>query len=1009
MKSNSIDALDLRNPGAEFSTIPFWVWNDRMTPELLERTLDALVAQHVRGVIIHPRPGLVTPYLSDEWFALWQTTLDLAARRGLRLWIYDENSYPSGFGGGHVAEAMPVSQAMGITLVTASRVEWSDTVLAAYLRTGEGYLRLARGQAVEPGADLLIALIEKAGCSAWYAGRFHTDLLRPGVTETFLRVTLEPYRQRFGQAFGSLIQGVFTDEPHLKPCGDIHWTPDLAERYTERWGEEFLDVLPFLKEHSERGRTFRHHLLQLYNELFIERWARPYHDYCEQNRLELTGHYWEHGWPRSLTVPDNMAMSAWQQRPGIDILFNPYSEGPQAQFGNVRSVLEIASVANQTGRRRTLCEIFGGSGAEMTFEDYKRIADWAMVLGVNTLNEHLSATSLRGARKRDYPPTFSYHSPWFECYGVLVDYFTRVTAALCQGEQVNTCLLLEPTTSAWMYHFGEEERLQEMGESFQRLVVSLAQQQIEFDLGCESLIRERGRVVASPSGGASFTVGQRAYGVVVIPAEMENVNRLTADLLGSFLAQGGTVLSLAGSAWPALVDGKPSLACDALRRHPGWHQVAWEEVAPRLQECSRATTRVVLTPDQKGIVYHQRRQLDDGEILFVVNTSDQEPARGTITTRAGGIRQVDLATGAAETVAASPGVGGGCELSFSLPPCGSCLYFLDATERKGQAAPPPATGGTLLPLSDGRVQRLDDNHLVLDYADIEVGGERRGPLYFKKADEFIFQKHGQARNPWDHAIQFKDEVLKIPFRPDSGFTATFKFQIEGAVPARLQAVVERADLYRIACNGVPVSAKPGVFWLDQAFGVLDLAPVACLGVNILVLQAAPMTVFHEFEAAHLIGDFSVEAADRGFMIRPSRPLALGPWNAQGLPLYGHRVAYSAQLSLPGSQRVGTLRVRLPAWSGIVAGVRVNGQAAGTIYKHPYECDISALVKPGSNTVEVVVYGALRNPLGPHLGVGKLAITDPWSWGRGPQEQQPSGRDYYTVPHGLSAWFEVLAT
>jgi len=70
----------------------------------------------------------------------------------------------------------------------------------------------------------------------------------------------------------------------------------------------------------------RHDYYQLLLEQFIDRWARPYYEYCERNGIEFTGHYWEHEWPGSASVPDNMAMSAWQQRPGIDTLMNQYRE-----------------------------------------------------------------------------------------------------------------------------------------------------------------------------------------------------------------------------------------------------------------------------------------------------------------------------------------------------------------------------------------------------------------------------------------------------------------------------------------------------------------------------------------------------------------------------------------------------------------------------------------------------------------------------------------------------------
>jgi hypothetical protein len=978
---DTISALDLHHPPNEFTSAPFWVWNDLLTPEQLEQTLAALAEQHIRQVIVHPRPGLMTPYLSEDWFALWTYALKLARQHDMRLWIYDENSYPSGFAGGHVPEEMPESRALGLT-VDSNRV---------------------------------VAQVQ-AGVSPWYGGRFHTDLIRPGVTEKFLEVTLEPYRRRFGAEFGRLIPGVFTDEPHLRPCGDIHWTPDLPEQFSRRWGEDIYEGLPYLKEACETGQTFRHHYFQLINELFVERWAKPYYRYCEANGLEFTGHYWEHGWPNCTTVPDNMAMSAWQQRPGIDLLFSEYAEGPHAQFGNTRIVLELASVANQTGRARTLCETYGGSGAEMTFEDYKRVGDWVIVLGVNTINEHLSSISLRGARKRDYPPTFSYHSPWMECYGVLVDYFARISCALSQGRQLNPCLVLEPTSTAWIHHFADEARLKEIGDQFQAFVVALAQRQLEFDLGSEHIIQERGSVTMTAQAQARFQVGECAYEVVVIPAEMETINRATFDLLSRFLEQGGTVLSCAGSDLPSHVDGRRTAECERLRSSKGWHFVNQMDVVEKVTERCNPTARVVLDPDYKGLVHHHRRQLSDGDIVFITNTSKTSAAKGQVVTRAKGAREVCLDTGAVSGRAVSRQADGQMVVSFTLPPCGSTLLYLDTVDTAAtESVSPPGflsgvtpcvPSGVPIALSNFSIRRLDDNNLILDYVDVEAGGELKTSLYWRQAAEFIFKKNGLQGNPWDHAVQFRDELLKTTFPAESGFRATYHFTVETAVPGRLLAVVERPDLYLITCNDIELKAQPGVWWIDRAFGLLDISGAARVGENTLTLTASPMTVFHEFEAAHIVGDFSIRAAGKGFVISPPMPLGLGNWSQQGLPLYGHRVMYSATFTLPAStgKRV---RVSLPAWSGVVAKVVVNGEEAGVIYRQPMECDITEAVVPGENTVELVMYGSLRNPLGPHLGVGQLNITDPWAWGKGPQFNQPPGRDYYSVGYGLDTPFEVL--
>ncbi len=131
------------------------------------------------------------------------------------------------------------------------------------------------------------------------------------------------------------------------------------------------------------------------------------------------------------------------------------------------------------------------------------------------------------------------------------------------------------------------------------------------------------------------------------------------------------------------------------------------------------------------------------------------------------------------------------------------------------------------------------------------------------------------RNPWDSAVQFKDELIRKTFPADSGFSASYKFTIESAVPKNLAIVIERPDLYTITCNGQPVKANRNDWWLDKAFGRIDIASAARTGENVVTIKASPFTMYHELEPAYVLGDFALKPADKGFVITPDQGLALG--------------------------------------------------------------------------------------------------------------------------------------
>ena len=987
------------DPPREYSTAPLWVWNDMLTEDQIRQTMRDLAGQKVKQACVHPRPGLMTPYLSDDWFRLWEVALDEAERLDMNVWIYDENSYPSGFAGGWVPELMPEARGRGLRFeVVNSPKDVGKDVLGVYSLAGDGFEDITakvRAGDVPKAERYLIARVQRAADSPWTGGRCYVDLLHPGVTDKFIEVTMEAYRKRLGEHFGRRIPGWFTDEPHLSPVGGLpHWSDGLPELFRKRWGYDLVANLPSLRMPVGDWKRVRHNYYRLLLEQFIGCWAKPCYEYCEQHGLDFTGHYWEHGWPKAGHGGDNMAMYAWHQRPAIDNLMNLYSEGVSGQFGNSRTVKELSSVANQLGRRRTLCEAFGAGGWDLRFEDMKRIGDWLIVLGVNTLDEHLSYITIRGTRKRDHPQSFSYHEPWWDAYHVMAQHFTRLSAATSHGQQVNQILVLEPTTAAWMYQPdpSTQAELMAIGETYQQLVNLLERDQVEYDIGCEDIIGRHGSVDVKRDS-VRFVVGQRQYHTVVLPPLIESVDEPTMVLLEKYVGAGGRVLCC--GAPPERVDGGLTDRAKKAADNSGWQEVPAAEL-PQMLLALDDDFAIHRASDDQGLLFHQRRQLDDGELLLLVNTSIEQPTSGRIESRLKGTEQWIPQTGQVQPYPFSTD-GSGIKLGFDLPPCGSLLLFLS-----NEPLPPcearPTDSTIVKPSGPPAIQRIGPNVLTLDFVDVTAGGETKEGLYCYPAAQFVFQKHGLEKNPWDHAVQFRDELIRTKFPANSGFEVVYRFRIEQQVPDDLQIVIERPDLYRIACNGHAVKAKPDDWWLDRAFGRIDLAAVAKVGENEVKLKASPMTMFHEIEPAYVLGDFALRSVEAGYAIVPPKPLTLGGWNEQGSPFYAEGVAYSEQFEI--AKPAGRYVVRLPSWYGSVAEVRVNGDSTGYIVSQPWEVDVTDHIRPGPNTVEVRVIGTLKNTLGPHHGKPVLGKAWPWDFRQAPPAGPPTGNSYHTVSYGL---------
>lgn len=104
-------------PPAEYRPVPLWVWNGKETEKEISASIGEMHEAGFGGVFVHPRPGLETEYLSEEWMSLFRHTLKECSDYGMDVWIYDENSYTSGFAGGYVPEQMPESYNQGQGLI----------------------------------------------------------------------------------------------------------------------------------------------------------------------------------------------------------------------------------------------------------------------------------------------------------------------------------------------------------------------------------------------------------------------------------------------------------------------------------------------------------------------------------------------------------------------------------------------------------------------------------------------------------------------------------------------------------------------------------------------------------------------------------------------------------------------------------------------------------------------------------------------------------------------------
>ncbi|HWR50878.1 MAG TPA: hypothetical protein VN428_07205, partial [Bryobacteraceae bacterium] len=656
------------------------------------------------------------------------------------------------------------------------------------------------------------------------------------------------------------------------------------------------------------------------------------------------------------------------------------------------TIKELTSVAHQMDRR-AFTEAYGGAGFDSTLEYYKRMGDWLMVHGVNFMDQHLSYSTIRGARKRDYPQSFSDVAEWWAHYKPHADHLHRLSYALSQGKARHRVVVIPATTSGFLAarRDGPYNELEKMRRENGDLVQFLADHQVDYDLGDEYVLEW-----LADAGAKQLKVGHAAYNLVVLPDNLVNLRHQTVAVLERYLEAGGEIVTLVPA--PAYVDGRASdrvqalFAKHAARVHTvqGWQGLLAEihkRVRPRV-------TFDVAVP--QGVGFYER-YLADGTRLAMFNNAGLKALKARATIEGGAFEIWDTVTGETKTGAFEPAGVGRIAFDLDLAPAGSVLMLVKPAGKSAPRAVEPRWAE--LKTSDWRVEAESPNALVLDYCDLKVNGASYAGINVFRANHYVWQAAGFERPAWDNSVQFRNHVFdRNKFGPESGFTATFRFRVDdaAALPG-LELAVEAPELYRIAVNGKSVDFGQAVPWLDAHLRSARIEQLVKTGENTVEISASPFDVRMELENIYVRGRFSVVPDAAGFRIAGRKGLALGAWAQQGYPFYGGTVRYAAEIAVPAGQN--TLAVELPDWHGSMAEVLVDGKRAALLEWPPYRAVVP--VAAGKHEVTVRVISTPRNWFGPYHHPHQPRFTSSDGYYREFPERQPAGKQYQVIDYGLN--------
>lgn len=996
------------NPGKEYRGTPFWSWNTKLDTSCLEEQIEQFKEMGMGGFYIHTRVGLDTEYMGAEYLDCVKKAVAIAKEKDLYSCLYDEDRWPSGYGGGKVT-AHPEYRGRNILItpwrkgmkeydgrnsdsMASPSPQGNGTFLAAYYvklnpdGTLSHYERCKEDAPVRRQYRIWYVYLEIAHDSPWFNNRSYVDTLNPEAIGYFLKVTHEVYKEIVGEEFGGTIPSIFTDEPQFgkkRVLGTadsldeamLPFTDDFADTYRAAYGTELLEHIPELLWELPDGKASIHRYR--YHDHVTERFAQAYSDqvgqWCSANGICLAGHMMEEPTLQSQTQALGEVMRSLRgfSLPGVDML---------CDAREYTTVKQAESVCHQYGRAGVVSELYGVTNWDFDFRRHKLQGDWQAVLGVTHRVHHLNWMSMAGEAKRDYPAAIGFQSPWYREYGTIETHFARVNSAMRRGRPVVRIGVIHPIESYWILFGPNKEtgqKRQELDKRFQDVTEWLLFGNQDFDYISESLL---------PQEWDGNRVGRMRYDVILVPGCL-TIRGTTLAVLDEMKKSGMKIIFM-GEA-PALVDAGESDAgirfaetCCRIEFARSRLMDALEEY--RLVDIRFSGNKHLKKPYHKknwngertGKFIYQMREEADGRWLFIANgrngyRPDLSLPDDVCIEIDGQWDVTELDTMNGEIHPLETGVKNGRTV-FGRRFYEHDSLLLHLTPAKAASGDAPLASGTLMPeggsagkqdgnwerrdlfLSKVQVIREEPNVLILDLPEYEFGdGITGGPDEILRVDNKLREnlklplRRAALAQPWTQKRKDEPCPVVLKYKIICGET------IENACFA-----AESLDCAEIFLDGCGLGRQDaGRYFVDPCIKTVELPPLN-KGEHELLLNIM-FTGKVNLETCYLLGDFDVEVHGSRTILRKARQEhCWGSLTEQGMPFYGGNAVYQTELELDA----GIYMLEVSKYRAPLLEIRIDGEKAGQIIKAPYRIRFG-IGQPGKHVLGIKSFGNRVNTFG----------------------------------------------
>lgn len=1030
---NGLKELDrdlFLNPSAEYRAIPFWSWNCFVTKELIDTQLDIFKEMGFGGVDIHPRTGLETVYLSEDYLELIKYTVEKCKEKGLICWLYDDDRFPSGCADGIVTRNQKFrGRFLLLTETRRGKKEgfWENKenftcaikagekptgyfVRAYALKFENEYLKDYRGlntekeiqSALEHGEKIRFAYVQLMPEEAWFQDHAYVDTMNPEAIAEFIRVTHEAYYAKTGKYFGTTVPAIFTDEPRMGKhrqisCSmsnedvTIPYTDYFAQVMQQETGIHPLDILPEYVWDMTDGKysVNRYHYRNLTTECFVRAFMDQIGRWCQMHNIAFTGHVLSEDTlgAQVFALGDCMRCYRSMDLPGIDVLCD------NREF---LAAKQAVSVTRQYGREGTVSELYGVTHWDCDFKTFKLQGDWQAALGITIRVPHLSHMSLKGEAKRDWPGSIFFHAPWYKEFPYIENHFARLNTVLTRGKAKVNVGVIHPVESMWLYMGPDDQTSlvrQDMDKDFLEFINWMLYGTIDFDLLSESLLVEQCvEYIQKPT--KKLTVGEMEYSIVILP-NMTTIRSTTLDILERFHENAGKIVFM--ERIPEYVDAvRSDRACKLAEK-----SIFIKKDRSQLYQILEPWRDISIFKED-GIhsdnLFYQLRQDSTCKWLFISHVKQKNiytssPENYLIkTVGCYNLKKCDTQTGEVSNVKSFSdgkntyifcGLYAQDSILYQLTECGGNSDDIHLLEEKKniweyKSEFEQKEYETVFWMDETENwKRSEPNVLMLDYAKYQLDDS---DICQK---EEILRIDNLLRRQLGYVV--KEERMYQPYHMEKRETHKLNlyYHINSEIETSAFLAIEDSDTVRIWMNGKEMERKKAGYYVDSAIETISGLDILC-GKNELIVQYE----YHQkmnLENLYILGDFDVELrGNKAVIVEKQDDLTIGDITRQGMPFYTGNLEYFFSFEVKADDV--EYYVHIPHFKAPLLGISVDGEKKGKIAYAPHRLSIGKL-KKGFHELAVCVYGNRYN------GFGTLHnANDDYQW-YGPNSFRTTGDDW----------------